>query len=165
MMYTNNFNELTDVNLCGYCLKKNSSVHNFVNCALCKSRIHIKCNNIELKSYNKMEINKVIPICIKCNTENFPFYNEVKINISETYNKELLISDNIKMYFKGINDFSNNINDIDNHEEDFDITPIIDCKYLDINSFNLIKEDKFFFQSSILTLLHYHCTKRNLKMF
>ena len=81
-------------NSCGFCFKKNQSYHNFVNCALCKSKIHIKCNNIERGIYNKMDSDKEISICINCNKENFPFYTDD--NISESYNKEFLASDTIK---------------------------------------------------------------------
>ena len=47
------------------------------------------------------------------------------------------------MYFNGINDLNNqHINDLENNEEDFDLTPIIDCKYFDLNSFKVFKENK-----------------------
>ena len=61
---------------CGYCTRKIGSTHKFVNCALCRSKIHIKCNNIERIAYNKMDKDKEVSMCIKCSNENFPFSNE-----------------------------------------------------------------------------------------
>ena len=88
-----------------------------------------------------MDSDKIISICIKCNKENFPFYTDN--NISETYNKEFLASDTIKFFFKGINHLNNELlNNIDDNDGDFDLTPIIDCKYLDLDSFKIFKEDK-----------------------
>ena len=49
------------------------------------------------------------------------------------------------MYFRGINDLNNHhINDCDNNEEDLDITPIIDCKYVDLNSFRVFEDHNTF---------------------
>ena len=73
------------VRQCGYCSKKIELSHKFVNCALRKSKIHIKCNNIERRSYNRMDSTKLVSICIKCNKENLPFYTDN--NISDLYNK------------------------------------------------------------------------------
>ena len=127
---------------CGYCLNKIGSTHKFITCALCKLKIHIKCNNIERNSYDKMLNDKQVSMCVKCNTENLPFYLGSKSSNDESFNKELLVSDIIKMYFKGINDLNNqHINGFDKNEDDFDITPIIDCKYVDLNSFRVF-EDK-----------------------
>ena len=66
--------------LCGYCLNKIGTTHKFITCALCKSKIHIKCNNIERKSYDKMLNGKQVSMCIKCNTENL-FIRVVKVVI------------------------------------------------------------------------------------
>ena len=130
--------------LCGYCLNKIGSTHKFITCALCKSKIHIKCNNIERKSYDKMLNDKQVSMCIKCNTENLPFYSGSKSSNFDSAN-ESLVSDIIKMYFKGINDLNNqHINNCDNNEEDLDITPIIDCKYVDLNSFRVFEDHNKF---------------------
>ena len=79
-------------------------------------------------------------ICIKCNKEIFPFFS-TESNNSGSYITQFLASDTIKLYFKGINEFNNNQN-LENNEDDFDLTPIINCKYLDINSFKSCKGDK-----------------------
>ena len=46
-------------------------------------------------------------MCIKCNTENLPFYSGSESSNFESANKESLVSDIIKIYFKGINDLNN----------------------------------------------------------
>ena len=56
------------------------------------------------------------------------------------------------MFFKSINDFNcQQISNTDINDVDFDITPIIDCKYFDINSFKTFKDDNKKF-----SLIHLH---------
>ena len=85
-------------------------------------------------------------LCVHCNQNNLPFYDS-KDRIHEYYNRELLASDDIKMFFKEINEFNNKQEHaIDNVDEDFDISPLINCKYVDINSLKLQKvNSKSFF--------------------
>ena len=61
------------------------------------------------------------------------------------------------MYFKGINDLNNqHINGFDKNEDDFDITPIIDCKYVDLNSFRVFEDKNKF------SLLHLNIASLSL---
>ena len=61
------------------------------------------------------------------------------------------------MYFKGINYLNNHhINDCDNNEEDLDLTPIIDCKYVDLNSFRVFEDHNKF------SLLHLNIASLSL---
>ena len=127
--------------LCGFCLRNINKRHKFINCSLCRSKIHIKCNNIELATYNKMKRDKEVSMCRKCNNDNFPFADDLSRE-QETFNREVLASEDIQMFFKGINDFNNQQNNVDiTDDDDFDLTPIIDCKYFDINSFKIFKDD------------------------
>ena len=127
---------------CGYCSRKIGTTHKFVNCAICKSKIHIKCNNIEAIAYNKMEQGKEISTYIKCKKENFPFSSDEKNRGSESFNKEFLASENLKMFFQWINDFNNqDLNNVESNEDDLELTPSIDCKYVDLNSFDIFKDD------------------------
>ena len=58
------------------------------------------------------------------------------------FNKEFLASENLKMFFKVINDFNNQgLNNFESNEDDLELTPIIDYKYVDLNSFNIFKDD------------------------
>ena len=80
-------------------------------------------------------------MCIKCNKENFPFYPE-NVRESDSFNRDFLASENIKWLFKGINDLNDqNITNADTNEE-FDLTPIIDCNYFDLESFRIFEENK-----------------------
>ena len=100
---------------------------------------------------------KQVSMCIKCNTENLPFYSGSKSSNFESANKDSLVSDIIRKYFKGIIDLNNHhINDCDNNEEDLDITPIIDCKNVDLNSFWVFKDHNKF------SLLHLNIASLSL---
>ena len=89
--------------------------------------------------------------------KSFLFYSGSKSSNNESFNKELLASDIIKMYFKGINDLNNqHINGFDKNEDDFDITPIIDCKYVDLNSFRVFEDKNKF------SLLHLNIASLSL---
>ena len=90
------------VTYCGTCSEKIQNRHKFVNCSTCKSKIHIKCNNIEYYTYHKMKKDKVISMCTKCN-ENLPFHNS-KDYEHRNFNQEFFASNETKMFFKGLND-------------------------------------------------------------
>ena len=46
------------------------------------------------------------------------------------------------MFFKGLNDFNNqDLNNVESNEDNLESTPIIDCKYVDLNSFDIFKDD------------------------
>ena len=128
--------------LCNVCSKKIQHRHKFVNCSLCRGKIHNKCTNIEYNTFQKMDKRKKISMCLKCNQENFPFYSKRNSN-KKTYNQEFLASEDMKTFFKGLNDFNRNQNNPERDStNDFDITPVIDCKYFDINSFKVQRFNK-----------------------
>ena len=81
-----------------------------------------------------MTKNKELSMCIKCNTENLPFfpYNPLKNN--DSFNNEFLTSDEIRIFFTGINDVNEQQTDQILNGLDLDISPILDCKYTDLNS-------------------------------
>ena len=45
------------------------------------------------------------------------------------------------MFFKGINDFNNQELNVESNEDDIELTPSIDCKCVDLNSFRIFKDD------------------------
>ena len=101
-----------------------------------------------------MEQGKEISVCIKCNKENVPFFSDGKNRGSESFNKEFLASENLKMFLKGINAFNNqNLNNVGSNEDDLELTPIIDCKYVDLNHLTFLRMITKRSQSFILTLL------------
>ena len=147
-----------------YLFPKHWSITKIVRCILCHLKIHINCNKTDKKTYDKLKKDKEVSmICIQCNKEIFPFFSTESHN-SDSCNKQLLASDTIRLYFKGKDEFNNNQN-LENNEDDFDLTPIIDCKYVDINSSNLAKVIRRISQFSILTLSPYLSIRKNLKTF
>ena len=127
---------------CGICNKTIGKNHRFIRCNLCNFKIHMKCNETDEKSYNKMKNNETTMICIKCLEENIPFFsscnNEIK---KDPNNLQNLASNSIKTFFKGLNEFNNNqIRDDDDDDDDDDEgvnnkLPL-NCKYTDINNFH-----------------------------
>ena len=128
----------TDI-FCGVCLKKIQKRHKFVNCGVCKSKIHIKCNNIEYTTFNKMKKEKEVSMCVKCD-EHLPFH-DLREREMKNFNQDFHASEDMKLFFKGLNDF-NKQHDMHRNIDDIDITPLLDCKYFDIESFKVHKYDK-----------------------
>ena len=78
-------------------------------------------------------------MCKICDTH-MPFSSiNTSYNKHDNLNRELLASEDIKMLFKGINEVNSNniVND-----NDIDLTPIIDCKYVDVDYFKTFKIKK-----------------------
>ena len=124
---------------CGLCFRKIQTRHKFVNCSICKATLHIGCNNIDSTYYKKLDKNKNITMCKICDTH-MPFSSiNTSYNKHDNLNRELLASEDIKMLFKGINELNSNniVND-----NDIDLTPIIDCKYVDVDYFKTFKIKK-----------------------
>ena len=89
-----------------------------------------------------------IQLCLKCIEGSLPFQKLTDQQFSvisakginkdiEDINQSTLSPSSFKSFFKGVNDLSDN----DNNEEDI---PGINCKYLDINSFNYTQKVKDF---------------------
>ena len=121
---------------CNICNKKLQNRHKFVTCSICKHKSHIKCNNIEYTTYNKMK-NTEVPMCISCNKETLPFF-DVKQTNNKSYNQEYIASEDMKFFFNSLNDMNNQHNTINNNDTDnTDINLLIDCSYLDIESLKI----------------------------
>ena len=73
--------DLPDLNLpqeklkCGVCTKTIASNHRKIQCCSCNSKIHIKCNKTDAKTYNLITKKNIPVICIKCQVNNIPFQN------------------------------------------------------------------------------------------
>ena len=48
---------------CGICVKIIAKNHRYVNCSKCFGKFHLKCNEIDDKTYNQLKINQSI-LCI-----------------------------------------------------------------------------------------------------
>ena len=58
---------------CGICDKIIKKNNKYITCNICNFRIHIKCNQTDVKTYEKMKQIEQTMICIKCNENNLPF--------------------------------------------------------------------------------------------
>lgn len=58
---------------CGICSKKIATNHRHIECTKCYKKVHIKCNNIDDKTYNNLHSIKML--CINCKPDNFPFHD------------------------------------------------------------------------------------------
>lgn len=94
-----------------------------------------------------MKKGKEIAVCIKCN-ESLPFSSNLNDNIHNKYNREMIASEEIKSLFKGINEVSNDQTENIRSNNEFDLSPIIDCKYIDVDSFKTIKKRINFLHNS-----------------
>ena len=89
-----------------------------------------------------------VPMCIICNREHLPYYDSGTDNPRD-FNQEYVVSEDMKLFFRGLNDLNDQQqNNITN--DDPDLTPVINCKYIDIESFKIHKIEKTSF--SILHL-------------
>ena len=117
--------------------QKNAKSHRFIKCSACNLNVHVKCNEMDNKTFEKLKSkNENLLFCIKCKEDNIPFFLNTEYEKSDLNEFQLQASDNIKTFFKGINEF--NSDQVD--DEDDNIVPL-NCKYYDLNSFKF-KNDK-----------------------
>ena len=129
---------------CGICTKTVRINHRFIKCILCNYKVHIKCNEPDIKSYELMQKNELIMICIKCKKENIPFFSSSNNEITkQANNSQTQTSSSINLFFKGINEFNQNQNSNDGDEDDDDDKLPINCKYIDIDSFKFENNNDF----------------------
>ena len=140
---------ITQKTHCTVCTKTIAKNHRNICCDSCKSRIHIKCNNTDVKTYNKIVKGNQSVTCIKCQQENIPFQGLSDIDFSAV-NKGLstdidilqdvcVTSTSLNIFFQEINKsnpFTNTKED--NNDEN---ATLINCKYMDLSTFNF-KPDK-----------------------
>ena len=139
------------VEFCNLCDKKIQKRQKKTICQCCKNVSHFKCN--KLNQSHSCEIF----MCLKCNQNNLPFFNTKGTSQQDNFNKEFLASENIKKFFKDINDLENNEN-FNTDESNIDITPIINCKYLEILS---LKSKNVNNKSFSLIHLNIHSLEKN----
>ena len=60
---------------CGICSKALAKNSRIIICQICNASVHINCNKIDVKTFNKIKLNKTPQTCIKCQTENVPLQN------------------------------------------------------------------------------------------
>ena len=140
--------EISDVDsICGICYKKIGVNHRHIKCSICQFKIHIKCNKTDLKTFEKLK-NDETAICLKCKTENIPFFSSPENEYQYIPNDlQIQASESIKTFFKGLSDF-------DVEQYDSDDTPLLNCKYYDLDTFKFKKDKKTisFFHINIASL-------------
>ena len=125
---------------CGICTKPVNRTHRYIRCNICNYKIH-NCNETDENTYKKMKNYDETMFCIKCNEENLPFFPSLVEKHDDKIESQFQSSSNsIKAFFKGINEFNDNqINGSDDEN-----LPPLNCKYLDIRSFNYTKSKQDF---------------------
>ena len=58
---------------CGICNKTIAANHKKLKCKNCHLFVHIKCNETDIKTYDKINHDKMSTICISCQPNNIPF--------------------------------------------------------------------------------------------
>ena len=142
MRFFNEHDESNPKIPCGVCNKNIAEQHKRVTCSICNYRVHIKCNKIDVKTFDNIK-NKQEVFCVTCKEEIFPFQKLTQQQFFLTSFKgqntdigdleHLFPSESIKMLFKNINEFNNSG---DNQDE----MPPLNCKYVDVESFNYPKD-------------------------
>ena len=66
---------LVNFKICNVCSKTIAKNHGIIHCQICNSRVHIKCNKTDVKTYNKIKTDHLAQICFQCQTQNKPLQN------------------------------------------------------------------------------------------
>ena len=125
-----------------------------MKCHLCNYKVHIKCNDIDDKTYNTIKDRNESWICLSCNTDIFPFFLSHESKSSPKEPQFHSSSNSLKAFFKGINEFNNNqIRKFDDTDYD-NVTQPISCQYVDVDSFRfqISKKDLPLFHLNISSL-------------
>ena len=70
-------NILTNPKLsCGICSKTIAKNHRFIHCELCNVKVHIKCDNTDIKTYNKIKTDNLSQTCTLCKLQNIPLLTD-----------------------------------------------------------------------------------------
>ena len=153
---------------CGVCTKVIAKNHRNIHCNSCNSKVHIKCNKTDVKTYNKIIKDNISIICNNCQTENIPFHNLTDLQFSavnkglntdtEALEEISVTSTSLKTFFKEINR-ANPFVHIENEDGEEDNATLINCKYVDLISFKYKpkKNDFSLFHTNLLN------TKMSLK--
>lgn len=118
---------------CGICKKTVKNNHRSIECDMCQQWVHIKCNNLDAKTYEILKFDKNPWYCKVCLATIFPFSNQYK-NLKTTndsykvipptmcnaYNSlQETLSENIIQHYYEINDLHNLITDNQNYSAYF----------------------------------------------
>ena len=75
-MSTSQCPQLQNVKICcGICKKTIAKNHRKILCQFCNEYVHINCNQTDIKTYNKNQIDKSPQTCLRCQSSSLPFQN------------------------------------------------------------------------------------------
>ena len=115
---------------CKVCTKSVAKNHRKLQCSACNQWVHLKCNNLDKKSYETLNTDNQPWYCISCIRSFIPYSDLTDVqlnltlsgtNIPSTDTTILNCPPNFKSLFKDLNDIS---------------STAINCKYYDIIEFN-----------------------------
>ena len=134
---------------CGIGDKAVKTNHKAIQCDLCNKWVHIKCNRIDPKSYLIVSKDECW-YCLNCSKTFFPFSTITDLDLYNTldgknlnFNKANSLSDNsnLKELFGDLNRLSDTS---------------LDCKYLDIQEYNVISKNHLSYLHLNISSLPYH---------
>ena len=103
-------------------------------------------------------------MCKICD-QDLPFSSNINKKLDkDNLNRELMASEDIQMLFKSINDLNSNNIISDDSDKEFDLTPLLDCKYVNIDSFKTLKQQKDTFSIIHLNIASLKNIRKNLKL-
>ena len=144
------------IDLCKVCEKQVNTRHHTIQCDICYSWIHKKCNKLNDIDYKQLQGSSVPWYCILCTSCIFPYGNLTNEQFSLILHTDANVClDNIPPnlnlfpptnrynFFCNLNDFmsTRNLNET-NDDENLSSTPSINCNYYDIDEFCSSNFDK-----------------------
>ena len=129
---------------CGICQKAVANTHKAIYCDICNKWIHISCNNLDRKTYIKLQRSNTIWYCISCMKEELPFNATTNQEFAKIYNGKHIIP----FTQQKIQNFKENAIELLKEQSN----NIINCSNYDINEINQINDvDK---KKSFFSFLH-----------
>lgn len=131
---------------CGVCFKAVAKNHRSVNCDICNKWIHIRCNNIDKSTYEKLQNSSEKWYCSICLKNTFPFTGtgdeQLKL-LHQGKTVDCIDSTLLELDNTSNTQFFKEIDGIAIHDENF----IQNCSYYspsEMNNINLPKKQYHF---------------------
>ena len=120
---------------CGLCHKTIGQRRKSIRCDYCDQLIHIRCNNINVSTYDKLVDDPTPWFCRMCIGSSIPFSSLTDLELNSTLSGKTLNLPNYNLtecpqYLKTLFKELNNVNSA------------INCKYFDINDLNQFRNKK-----------------------
>ena len=132
---------------CGICFKTVAKNHRFIKCTLCNNKIHMKCNEIDVKTYTKLVNEESNIFCLKYNEDLLPFYSTKKDEETRSHPQSTSFSQNLVNFLNQITENTEDYNEI--YVEG---SPPVDCSDYDRSAFKCKKAEGNISFQNIATL-------------